>query len=234
VSAIKQQALALLSRRRADLAPSAPAGFGEKLVDDAIALGKRCKAIQPNRTPLEQAAYVEMIGEHQSRIFQHKDLAVIHINHDLTWGSLDQYVKPILQSREVSIFINSTGGSIPDAAMLYDALQGRNVSVCVPQVCASAAILILCAGQKRRVLRGAKVMVHSAHSMAAGRPWELIKSGVALAWGSRKYRRILERHCSRRDVNTWLRSKHDIWLTDQDAFDSGLITEIMDPEPMPV
>jgi ATP-dependent protease ClpP protease subunit len=215
------------------MAPDAPAGYSKTLIDEAVALSKRCRAIQPSRTPLEKAAYVEMIGEQQSRVFQHKDQAIIHINHDLTWGSLDQYVKPILQAREVNIYINSTGGSIPDAMMLYEALLGRNVSVCVPQVCASAAILILCAGQKRGMLRGAKVMVHSAHSMAAGRPWELIKSGVALAWGSRKYRRILQRHCSRNDVNTWLRSKSDIWLTDQAAYDSGLITEIVEPEPMP-
>ena len=67
-------------------------------------------------------------------------------------------------SSPVTIYINSPGGSIDAGLMIYDAIQGNNLTinmVCMGQACSMAALL-LAGGQhgRRYIMPHSKVMIH--------------------------------------------------------------------------
>lgn len=87
------------------------------------------------------------------------------INNDMANDFLLQFLYLEKEENEpVTIYINSPGGSVDAGLMIYDTIQGSNLTI--NMVCtgmaASMAAIILAGGQKGRryILPNSKVMIH--------------------------------------------------------------------------
>ncbi len=78
-------------------------------------------------------------------------------------------------SKDIYIYVNSPGGSITSALAIYDTMMfvSPNVNtICLGQAC-SAASLLLCAGNKRMMLKNARVLLHQPLGQMKGQARDL-------------------------------------------------------------
>ncbi len=72
------------------------------------------------------------------------------------------YLENADNSKEISLYINSPGGSVSDGLALYDAIMLMKApirTVCTG-ICASMGAIIFLAGKKREMMRHGKIMIH--------------------------------------------------------------------------
>lgn len=83
-------------------------------------------------------------------------------------------------SKEITLYINSPGGSVQDGLALYDALMLMKSpirTVCTG-TCASMGAIIFLAGKKREMMRHGRIMIHDPafggrHDMGGMKPHEI-------------------------------------------------------------
>lgn len=79
------------------------------------------------------------------------------------------------KTRDVYIYINSPGGSITAALAIYDTMMFISPKVntlCLGQAC-SAASMIMCAGNKRFILKNARMLLHQPLGQMKGQARDL-------------------------------------------------------------
>ena len=108
------------------------------------------------------------------------------------------YLDSVDSGKDISIYINSPGGSVTAGLAIYDTMQYVRCpvqTICMGQACSMAAIL-LAAGEsgKRSILPNARVMIHQPSGGAEGQASDIVVS-------SRELQRIY-------DVTTKLLSVH--------------------------
>jgi ATP-dependent Clp protease, protease subunit len=134
--------------------------------------------------------------------------------------------------REVSIYINSPGGSAYAGMAIYDTMQ--YVRPDVRTVCLgmgmSAAAMVLCGGApgKRFALPNAKVMIHQGSAGFRGTPVDIEIHAQEALRTTRRMAEIISRH-SGKPVDQVMRDiDRDRFMTPEEAIDYGLIDGIME------
>jgi ATP-dependent Clp protease protease subunit len=135
--------------------------------------------------------------------------------------------------RDISLYINSPGGSSYAGMAIYDAMQ--YVRCDVRTICTgmgmSSAAMILCGGSpgKRFVLPNAKVMIHQGSGGFRGSPADIQIAAREILAMTERYAQIIAGHCGqpleqvKRDID------RDRYMTATEAIDYGLADEIMQP-----
>lgn len=82
----------------------------------------------------------------------------------------------------VALNINSPGGDLFEGVAIYNTLKasGKPVTVNVVGLCASAASLIACAGDKVMMQLGTQYMLHEAQAITAGAAADMLKMADTL------------------------------------------------------
>lgn len=97
---------------------------------------------------------------------------IIKLTGDITEESVDKVIDKLLlldhkSNDEISLYVNSYGGNIPDSLGIYDVIQNIKSPVSTIGVtkCMSAGCFILAAGTpgKRYALPNCTIMIHPAH-----------------------------------------------------------------------
>jgi len=102
------------------------------------------------------------------------------------WGLTAKDFKTDLRSlgkvQEITLRINSPGGSVFDGMAIYNLLRshGADVAVAVDGIAASIASVILCAGDVVEIAAGGMLMVHNPAALIFGDAAELRKYADAL------------------------------------------------------
>ena len=133
--------------------------------------------------------------------------------------------------KDISIYINSPGGSITDLLAIYDTMQyvKPDVSTICMGMAASAAAVILASGTKgkRYALPHARVLIHQPHGGASGQAVDIEIQAKEIARMRQTLDELLAHHTGQ-DVD---RVRHD---TDRDfimsaleAKDYGMIDEVI-------
>ncbi|GAB2704038.1 ClpP-like prohead protease/major capsid protein fusion protein [Comamonas sediminis] len=140
-----------------------------------------------------------------------------------------------LDVTELTVRINSYGGSVTDGMAIHNALKRHKAHV-VTEVdgCAySISSLIAQAGSTRRMASNALMMVHA--------PWDVVLGNAAVM---REYADSLDQYATamatsfvakgvaQADIDAWLADGKDHYFTAQEALAQGLIDEISDPLPI--
>jgi ATP-dependent Clp protease protease subunit len=135
--------------------------------------------------------------------------------------------------QDISLYINSPGGSAYAGMAIYDAMQ--HVKPDVSTVCIgigmSAAAMILSGGApgKRYALPNAKVMIHQGSAGFRGTPADIQIAAKEVLGLTRKMAEIISRH-SGQDVEQVMRDiDRDRFMTPEEARDYGLIDGILQP-----
>lgn len=132
------------------------------------------------------------------------------------------------QVKDISVHINSFGGSAFDGIAIYNALKRHpaNVTVHVDGVAASAASIVAMAGDTVKVAKGAMMMIHNASAGARGGASEMASAAEML---SKLDAQIAEVYAERGNKDTaHFRTLMDAetWLGGTEAVALGLADEM--------
>ena len=135
--------------------------------------------------------------------------------------------------KDISIYINSPGGSAYAGLAIYDTMQyiKPDVStICVGMAMSMAAIL-LCGGQsgKRFALPNAKVMIHQGSSGFEGTPADIEIHAQEVLSVRRRMTEIIARHANHPVEQVERDIDRDRFLTADNAKDYGLIDSVITP-----
>jgi ATP-dependent Clp protease protease subunit len=142
-----------------------------------------------------------------------------------------EYAAP---DRDISLYINSPGGSFSAMTAIYDTI--RYVSCEVETVClgqaASAAAVLLAAGTpgKRAVLPGARVAIHQPGlpEPVQGQPTDLEIQARELVRMRAQLEELLARHTGQSRERVGADIERDTILRAQDAVEYGLVDRVID------
>jgi ATP-dependent Clp protease, protease subunit len=132
---------------------------------------------------------------------------------------------------EISLYINSPGGSYSALTAIYDTMQFIQpdvATICMGQA-ASAAAVLLAAGTpgKRAVLRHAKVLLHQPSSQAQGALPDLAIQAKELAKVRAEVDEILSRHTGHPVAKIRSDTDRNKTFSAQEAVDYGLADEVI-------
>lgn len=154
------------------------------------------------------------------------------INYELQ--TMSNFMALISTSKEpIKVFINSMGGYINPAFLIYDIFKMSPVPVyTIGTFCASAATFLLAAGNKRFVMPHAKVMMHlPAGGIEHGdvRDWEI---NLKELQGHREKMIDVYQECgvkkTREKILEDIDREH--WMGPEQTIEYGLADEILQPE----
>ena len=141
-------------------------------------------------------------------------------------------IEQIGEEKDVSLRLNSPGGVVAEAIAIYNYLKnsGKNIHVYVDGYAASAASVIMMAGQKVTVYPSSIIMLHKPSNIAFGNADEMRKTADVLDIHEDA---ILEIYVSkatatRDEIRAMIQD--ETWLLGADAVAVGLADELKEDE----
>lgn len=138
-------------------------------------------------------------------------------------------------SKEISLYINSPGGSVSSAMAIYDTMQFVKSDVrtlCLGQA-ASAGALLLAAGThgKRQCLPHSTVMIHQILGGYQGQGTDIQIHAKQTKRVSDQLTEILAKHTGKSFGQIERDTNRDYFLTPEEALEYGLIDSIVTKRP---
>jgi len=133
--------------------------------------------------------------------------------------------------REISLYINSPGGSVDDTMAIYDTMRfvGSPVATyCIGRAQSGAAI-ILAAGTKgkRHALPHAKVMLHQPWGGITGQAADIKIQAAEIGRAKKMINEILSKHTGMSSEKIAEETERDKYMTAEEALKYGLIDEVL-------
>jgi ATP-dependent Clp protease protease subunit len=136
-------------------------------------------------------------------------------------------------AKDISLYINSPGGSAYAGMAIYDTMQfvRPDVSTICIGMGMSAAAMILSGGAagKRFVLPNAKVMIHQGSGGFRGSPADIQIAAREILEMTERMAQIISRHSGQTVEQVMKDIDRDRFMTPQEAVDYGLADEIVSP-----
>jgi ATP-dependent Clp protease protease subunit len=134
--------------------------------------------------------------------------------------------------RDISLYVNSPGGSAYAGMAIYDAIQyvQSDVSTVCLGMGMSAAAMILAGGAsgKRYALPNAKIMIHQGSAGYRGTPADIQIAAREVLSMTRRMAEIISRHTNQ-DVEQVMKDiDRDRFMTPEEAVDYGIVDAIME------
>ncbi|MDY6913396.1 MAG: ATP-dependent Clp protease proteolytic subunit [Planctomycetota bacterium] len=138
-------------------------------------------------------------------------------------------------SREISLYINSPGGSVDDTLAVYDTMQFLSCDVatyCVGQA-ASGAAIILAAGTKgkRYALPHSKIMIHQPWGGVTGQASDIQIQAEEILKSKKMLNELMAHHTARSIEQIEKETERDRYLTPTEAKEYGIVDEIVENQP---
>jgi len=132
---------------------------------------------------------------------------------------------------EISLYINSPGGTYSALTAIYDTMQFIQpdvATICMGQASSAAAVLLAAgAPGKRSVLQHAKVLLHQPSSQARGTLPDLAVQAKEVARVRAEFDEILSRHTGHPVAKIRNDTDRNMTLNAQEAIDYGLADQII-------
>jgi ATP-dependent Clp protease, protease subunit len=139
--------------------------------------------------------------------------------------------------KDISLYINSPGGSSYAGMAIYDAMQFVQADVATYAIgmAMSAGAMILCGGAagKRYVLPNAKVMIHQGSGGFRGTPADIQIAAKEILEMTRRMGEIIAAHSCQPLEQVMKDIDRDRFMTPAEAVEYGLADEIMQPRGLP-
>ena len=132
---------------------------------------------------------------------------------------------------DISLYINSPGGSVYDGLGIYDTMQ--TISSDIHTICtgmaASMASVLLAAGTagKRSALTHSRVMIHQPLGGAEGQASDIEITAREILKLKDELYQILSDHTGKSMDEIRRDADRDFWMTSQEALDYGMIDQIV-------
>ena len=144
------------------------------------------------------------------------------------------YLDNLKRGSEISLYINSPGGSVDDTMAIYDTIcfVGSPVATyCIGRAQSGAAV-ILAAGTKgrRHALPHAKVMLHQVWGGVSGQAADIKIQAEEILKAKIMINEILAKHTGQPIEKIAAETERDRYMTVEEAQQYGLIDEVLHAE----
>lgn len=162
---------------------------------------------------------------------------IIILNGEITDNTANIIVAQLLyldslNNNDISLYINSPGGSITAGMAIYDTMNfitSKVSTICVGMA-ASMAAFLLSSGERgmRYCLENAEVMIHQPLGGAQGQATEIKIAAERILKLKRKLNKILSLNTGKSLRKIEKDTERDYFLDSKEALKYGLIDEILD------
>jgi ATP-dependent Clp protease protease subunit len=140
------------------------------------------------------------------------------------------YLDSIDSGKDISIYINSPGGSVSAGLGIYDTMQFINSDVqtiCTGMAASMAAVLLVAGTEgKRSALPHSRVMIHQPMGGAQGQASDIEITAREIQKLKKELYTIISDHSHQPFDKVWADSDRDYWMTAQEAKEYGMIDEV--------
>lgn len=155
---------------------------------------------------------------------------------------IDDYTANIIQAqllyldsadpgKDISIYINSPGGSVTAGLGIYDTMQfvTSDVSTICTGMAASMAAVLLVAGKegKRSALTHSRVMIHQPLGGVQGQASDIEIEAREIMKFKKELYTIISDHSHTPFDKVWSDSDRNYWMTAEEAKDYGMIDTVL-------
>ena len=146
------------------------------------------------------------------------------------------FLDSVEPGKDVSLYVNSPGGSSTALFAIYDTLQFLRSDVatyCLGQA-ASAAAVILASGArgKRFALPNSRVLLHQPHGGVEGQSADIEIHAREIARQRRRVEELLAEHTGQTVERIHEDTERDFILGPREALDYGLVDEVVSRRPL--
>jgi ATP-dependent Clp protease protease subunit len=184
-----------------------------------------------------------IIEERQLNVAQMDVFSRLMMDRIIFLGTgIDDYTANVIQAqllyldsadsgKDISIYINSPGGSVYAGYGIYDTMQfiSSDVSTICTGMAASMAAVLLVAGQKgkRFGLKHSRTMIHQPLGGAQGQASDIEITAREIAKVKQELYAIIASHSGQSIERVAQDSDRDYWMNSTEAKDYGMIDEIL-------
>lgn len=184
-----------------------------------------------------------IIEERQLNVAQMDVFSRLMMDRIIFLGTqIDDYTANVIQAqllyldsadsgKDISIYINSPGGSVYAGYGIYDTMQfiSSDVSTICTGMAASMAAVLLVAGQngKRFGLKHSRVMIHQPLGGAQGQASDIEITAREIGKVKQELYKIISDHSGQPIDRIEKDSDRDYWMSSSEAKDYGMIDEIL-------
>ena len=141
------------------------------------------------------------------------------------------YLDSVDPGKDISIYVNSPGGSVHAGLGIYDTMQfiTSDVATICTGMAASMAAVLLVAGKegKRSALTHSRVMIHQPMGGAQGQASDIEITAREIQKLKKELYTIIANHSHTDYAKVWADSDRDYWMTAQEALDYGMIDKVL-------
>ena len=145
------------------------------------------------------------------------------------------YLDSVDPGKDISIYINSPGGSVTAGLAIYDTMQfvTSDVSTMCTGMAASMAAVLLVAGKegKRSALKHSRVMIHQPLGGAQGQASDIEIEAREIQKYKKELYTIISDHSHTPFDKVWADSDRNYWMTAEEAKEYGMIDFVMTKKP---
>lgn len=141
------------------------------------------------------------------------------------------FLSSIDSKADISLYLNTPGGSVSDGLGIYDTMQiiTPDVATICTGMAASMGSVLLCAGAKgkRSALPHSRVMIHQPLGGVKGQAEDIIIEAREIEKCRKELFNIISEHSGQPFDKVFADGDRNYWMTAQEAEEYGMIDQIM-------
>jgi len=183
-------------------------------------------------TVIERSSNGERCYDIYSRLLKDR---IIILNGEINDSNANNVVAQLLyldslNHNDISIYINSPGGSITSGMAIYDTMnfiKSDVTTICVG-IAASMAAFLLSSGKKgkRYCLPNSEVMIHQPLGGAQGQATEIKIAAERILKLKKKLNTILAKNCNKNLKQVEKDTERDYFMDSKEALEYGIVDQI--------
>ncbi len=185
-------------------------------------------------TVIEKTQYGERAYDIYSRLLKDR---IVFLSGAINDGMANTIIAQLLflksqdSKKEISLYINSPGGSVTAALAIYDTMQHikPDVSTICVGLAASGGAILLAAGQagKRFALPNAEVMIHQVMGGAEGQAVDIAIQSRHIIKVKDRLNKILSKHTGQPVAKVEKDTDRDYFMEPEEAKKYGIIDTVL-------
>ena len=141
------------------------------------------------------------------------------------------YLDSVDNTKDISIYINSPGGSVTAGLGIYDTMQfisSKVATICTGMAASMAAVLLVAGEEGRRsALPHSRVMIHQPMGGVQGQASDIEIEAREIQKFKKELYTIISTHSHQPFEKVWKDSDRNYWMTAEEAEEYGMIDEVL-------
>lgn len=141
------------------------------------------------------------------------------------------YLDSVDSGKDISVYINSPGGSVSAGLGIYDTMQYINSdiqTICTGMAASMAAVLLVAGKEgKRSALPHSRIMIHQPMGGAQGQASDIEITAREIQKLKKELYTIIAEHSHQPYDKVWADSDRDYWMTSEEAKEYGMIDKVL-------